>query len=77
MAYYSSSPPRNGVRIMLLIIVMEATVYSLEPLLQSHTHPLPQPWHCIEWHELSAIANIYLQKICNIFMALGRVRKWG
>ena len=37
---YSSSPPSNGVRSMLLIIVMEATVYSLEPLLHSSTPPL-------------------------------------
>ena len=37
---YSSSPPHNGVRNMLLIIVMEATVYSLEPLLQSSNPPL-------------------------------------
>ena len=39
MAYYSSSPPRDGVHSMLLIIVMEATVYSLEPLIQSSSPP--------------------------------------
>ena len=80
----SSSPPGDGVRSMLLIFLMEATVYSLDPLLlfssrwsPRHTPPLPQPWHCIEWHELSAIANILSTKICDIFMVLGRVRKWG
>ena len=36
---YSFSPPCDGVRIMLLIIVMEAIVYSLEPLLQSSSSP--------------------------------------
>mgnify|MGYP001046197044 CR=1 FL=1 len=36
---YSFSPPCDGVCIMLLIIVMEATVYSLEPLLQSSSSP--------------------------------------
>ena len=27
-----------------------------------HTPHLPQPWHCIEWHALSAIANILSTK---------------
>ena len=37
---HSSSPPHDGVRIMLLIVVMEAIVYTLELLLQSSSPPL-------------------------------------
>ena len=37
---YSSSPPCDVVRIMLLVIVMKATVYLLEPLIQSSSPPL-------------------------------------
>ena len=42
---YSSSPPRDAVRSMFLcsmlpIILMEATVYSLDPLLHSSSSPL-------------------------------------
>ena len=36
---YSFSPPCDGVCIMLLIIMMEATVYLLEPLIQSSSSP--------------------------------------
>ena len=37
---YSSTPPHNGVRSMLLVFLMEAIVYSLYPLLHSSTPPL-------------------------------------
>ena len=36
---YSSSPPYGGVRNILLIFVLKAAVYSLDPLLHSSSSP--------------------------------------
>ena len=36
---YSSSPPRDGAHSMLLIFLMVAAVYSLDPLLHSSSSP--------------------------------------